>query len=202
MQRAKNKELLFDKNQQKANEEIYRLMLRQQVRLEEGKINERNRIAEDLHDGVLGRIFGTRMGLGFLSIEGEENTLKKHKGFIEELQKIEKEIRDISHELKTEYFTAGFNFIILVEDLLKSQSKIGQFEYTLFSDENITWNSINENVKINCYRILQEAIYNVNKHAKASQLEVHFKFVDHVMQVLIQDNGSGFNTRKKEKGLA
>ena len=201
VQRTKNKELLFDKNQQKANEEIYRLMLRQQVRLEEGKINERNRIAGDLHDGVLGRIFGTRMGLGFLSLKGEENTLKKHKDFIEELQKIEKEIRDISHELKAECFTTGFNFIILVEDLLKSQSKIGQFEYTLFSDENIAWNSINEHVKINCYRILQEAIYNVNKHAEASQLEVHFKLEDHVMQLLIQDNGLGFNTRKKRKGI-
>ena len=201
VQRGKNKELLFDKKQQKANEEIYSLMLRQQVRLEEGKLNERNRIAEDLHDGVLGRIFGTRMGLGFLSLEGEENTLKKHKDLIEELQKIEKEIRDISHELKAECFSTEFNFIILVEDMLKSQSKIGGFEYNLFSDENISWNSINENVKINCYRVLQEAVYNVNKHANASQFEVHFKLADHVMQLSIHDNGSGFNTRKKRKGI-
>ncbi len=201
IQRGKNKELLFDKKQQKANEEIYSLMLRQQIRLEEGKINERNRIAKDLHDGVLGRIFGTRMGLGFLRLGGDENSLKKHRAFVEELQKIETEIRDISHELKTERFSTEFNFVILVEDLLQSQSKIGQFEYILQSDENIEWNSINENVKINCYRILQEAIYNVNKHAKASKLKVCFKLLNRELKLLVKDNGLGFDIRKKRKGI-
>jgi len=201
IQRAKNKELQFDKNQQKANEEIYSLMLRQQIRLEEIKINERNRIAEDLHDGVLGRIFGTRMGLGFLSMQGDEKTLKRYRAFIEELQKIEKEIRDISHELKTEYFSNEFSFVILVEDLLKSQSEIGEFEYVLECDESISWNSIEENVKINCYRVLQEAVYNVNKHANASKLTIKFKLIDHILQLMVQDNGSGFNLRKKRKGI-
>ena len=201
IQRGKNKELLFDKKQQKANEEIYSLMLRQQIRLEEGKINERNRIAKDLHDGVLGRIFGTRMGLGFLRLGGDENSLKKYRAFVEELQKIETEIRDISHELKTERFSTEFNFVILVEDLLQSQSKIGQFEYILQSDENIEWNSINENVKINCYRILQEAIYNVNKHAKASKFKVCFKLLDSELKLLVKDNGLGFDIRKKRKGI-
>ena len=200
-QRTKNKELQFDKEQQKANEEIYSLMLRQQVRLEEIKLKERNRIAEDLHDGVLGRIFGTRMGLGFLQLQGDEETLKKYQGFVGELQKIEKEIRDISHELKTEYFSAEFNFVILVENLLKDQSAVGQFEYILDCEESISWNVIEENVKINIYRLLQEAIYNVIKHAKASKLTVQFKLTGHALQLLIQDNGSGFNLRKKRKGI-
>ena len=201
IQNGKNRALLFEKKQQKTNEEIYSLMLKQQVKLEESKINERNRIAEDLHDGVLGRIFGARMGLGFLRIQGDEKTLKKQKSFIEELQKIEKDIRDISHELRAEYFSAEFNFVTLVEDLLKSQSEIGRFEYVLEFDESITWKSIEENVKINCYRILQESIYNVNKHAKASKLRVHFKFIGNVLELFIQDNGSGFNLRKKRKGI-
>ena len=201
IQRSKNKELQFEKKQQKANEEIYSLMLRQQIRLEEGKISERNRIAEDLHDGVLSRIFGTRMGLGFLRLVGDENVLKKHKAFIEELQKIETEIRDISHELKTEGFSAEYNFVILVEDLLESQSKIGLFDYTLECDENIEWNSIIENVKINCYRILQEAVYNVNKHAKATKLSVIFRLEENKLHLLVKDNGLGFELGKKRKGI-
>jgi tetratricopeptide (TPR) repeat protein len=70
VQRTKNKELIFEREQQKSNEEIFSLMLKQQSKLEEGRLKERHRISEDLHDGVLGKIFGTRIGLGFLKIPG------------------------------------------------------------------------------------------------------------------------------------
>src|SRR5690606_27519289 len=69
LQRVRNKQLLLEKEQQIANEEIYKLMLAQQSKLEEGRLNERFRISEELHDGVLSKIYGTRMGLGLLDIE-------------------------------------------------------------------------------------------------------------------------------------
>ena len=114
---------------------------------------------------------------------------------------IEKEIRDISHELRTDDFSNQFNFLILVEDLLKNQSKIGSFKYAIKSDDNIEWNTINENIKINCYRILQEAIYNVTKHANASFLLVEFKLEKRFLKLLIKDDGSGFETKSKRNGI-
>ena len=45
--------------QQKATEEIYLLTLEQQAILEEKKVQERNRISQELHDGILGKLFGT-----------------------------------------------------------------------------------------------------------------------------------------------
>ena len=200
-QSNKNKELLFEKKQQKANEEIYSLMLRQQVRLEEGKLKERNRIAEELHDGVLGRIFGTRMGLGFLNLKGDDKKLREFKKLKKDLQLIEEEIRDISHELRTDDFSNQFNFLILVEDLLKDQSKIGCFKYVIKSDDNIEWAAINENIKINCYRILQEAIYNVTKHANAISILVEFKLEKQFFQLIVKDDGVGFEIKGKRNGI-
>ncbi|MEO8517027.1 MAG: tetratricopeptide repeat protein, partial [Flavobacterium sp.] len=45
VQHAKNKELQFEQEQQKANEEIYQLMLEQQTKIDEGRINEQKRIS-------------------------------------------------------------------------------------------------------------------------------------------------------------
>ena len=44
---------------------MYLISLKQQEKLEHERVKERIRIAEELHDGVLGKLFGTRMGLGF-----------------------------------------------------------------------------------------------------------------------------------------
>ena len=57
-QRAKTRELLFKQTQQKANEEIFNLMMLQQSIIDESRYKEKKRMAQDLHDGVLGRMFG------------------------------------------------------------------------------------------------------------------------------------------------
>src|SRR5690606_4523518 len=73
IQKSKNKELAFQNQQQLANEEIYRLLFVQQLKQEEGKLKERYRISEELHDGILGKIFGIRIGLGFLEIKSKDD---------------------------------------------------------------------------------------------------------------------------------
>lgn len=201
IQRAKTKELIFERDQQKSNEEIYSLLLNQQSKMEEGRMNERNRIAEDLHDGVLGKIFGTRLGLGFLNIKGEKNTLEKHQNFIDELQTIEKEIRTISHELKNELFESNLDFTAILETLLKEQSEVGNFKYKIISEETISWNEIDGEHKINCYRIIQEAIQNINKHANATFVQIDFVLRDQQLTLTIKDNGVGFDIAKKKKGI-
>ena len=67
-QRAKNKELKFAKQQQETNEEIYNLMLSQQDKVDEARALEKKRISEELHDGILGRLFGTRLSLDSLNM--------------------------------------------------------------------------------------------------------------------------------------
>ena len=201
IQRSKNKELLFEKEQQKSNEEIFSLMLKQQSQLEEGRLNERHRIAEDLHDGVLGKIFGTRLGLGFLKINGDETTIEKHQFYIDELQNIEKEIRTISHELKSEILSSKIDFFKMIESLIAQKSHLGSFEYELKTDEDIHWNKIEDEIKINLYRIIQEALQNIIKYAKATKVNLKFDLENKILKLVIKDNGIGFNTIEKRKGI-
>lgn len=201
VQRARNKELVFEKEQQKANEEIFSLMLKQQSKLEEGRLKERFRISEDLHDGVLGKIFGTRLGLGFLNIKGDKDTLDKLKFYVDELQTIEKEIRTISHELKNEILTSKEDFFIIIEDLIKQKAEIGSFEYRYNYDENIDWDGISDSIKINFYRIIQESLQNIIKYAKANNVSISINLKNNYLTLVVTDNGVGFKVYGKKPGI-
>jgi len=200
-QNAKNKELKFEREQQIANEEIYSLLLKHQAKMEEGRLQERNRISEDLHDGILGKLFGTRLSFGFLKLNGNETDLKKFDDNLSEMQQIEKEIRVISHELKSEILTSEFDFIDILNDLIQKQSRVGGFTYKLNNDKTIRWREISEKVKINLYRIILEGIQNITKYAKASQVKISFMLLNETVQLIIEDNGIGFNSLRKSKGI-
>lgn len=201
VQRSRNKELLFEKEQQKTNEEIFSLMLKQQSKLEEGRLKERQRIAEDLHDGVLGKIFGTRLGLGFLDIKGDEETVEKQKFYIEELQNIEKEIRTISHELKNELLSSNENFFKIIEDLIEKKSKLGSFYFDYIYSNEIDWDTLNDDIKIHFYRIIQEALQNIIKYSNANKVEIDIDLENENLKLTIIDNGNGFNVNEKRKGI-
>lgn len=200
LQRRKTEKLVLEKEQEELNKELYQLSIDQQKRIQLEKSEEQKRISEELHDGVLGKLFGTRLGLGFLNVKLKKEEKLKFDNFIEDLQTIEKEIRDVSHQLNSssENYTADFNN--LIKELLIEKSRIGDFEYQ-FNEESIDWNTINENIKLNCYRILQEGLSNVIKHAKATKVELTVESKNNTLSILLSDNGKGFQTSLDKKGI-
>ncbi|MEQ6123211.1 sensor histidine kinase [Pseudotenacibaculum sp. MALMAid0570] len=201
IQRAKNEKLFLETEQQKANEQVYLLTLKQQATLEEEKTRERNRISQELHDGILGRLFGTRVGMGFLDINADEETKKQHQSFLDELQEIEKEIRDVSHKLNTNFEDADVNFTTIINQLLESKSQVGDFKFHLNIDQNISWRSTDEIIKVNVYRIIQEALQNTTKHAQADNVTLDFFTDKNSLTIKLKDDGIGFSTSRSKKGI-
>lgn len=200
-QYARNKLLYMETSQQKANEQIYLLTLKQQAKLQEGRNQERIRISEELHDGILGDLFGIRMDWGFLKLEGDAETLRKHRYYLEELHRIEKRIREASHELKEKLTPYPLDFILMVKRLIRNRAKTGNFEYNLIHDDTIAWDEADDFVKVNLYRIIEEALQNCIKHARASVVCVRFKQHKNRLRLIIQDDGVGFSPRKRNKGI-
>ncbi len=200
-QRSRNKTLLLERQQHSINEEIYDLMLKQQNKTEEGRIQERIRISQELHDGVLARLFSIRMGLGFLNVRFNKEDDDAYKEFMKELQIIEKEIRTLSHELKTDDLSSKKDFTILLSELLKDQSTYGQFSFEFDADRSIAWNRVDEAIKINMYRIVQEAVFNIMKYAGARMVKIILKKEKENIELHIVDDGHGFDTNKKHKGI-
>ena len=201
VQKVQTEKLRIDAEHQKANEEVYVLTLQQQARVEEERIKERNRISEELHDGILGKLFGTRFGLGFLPLEGDTETLEKHQHLLEELQNIEKEIREVSHKLSDNFNDTDINFTSIIKQLLADKSIIGNFTHQVYFAKNISWKSIDAVTKANVYRIIQEALQNIIKHSKASMVDISFKRDKNQVFIIIKDDGIGFDVKKGKKGI-
>ncbi|SNR16317.1 tetratricopeptide repeat-containing sensor histidine kinase [Tenacibaculum jejuense] len=201
VQKVRNEKLQLEADQQKANEEVYVLTLQQQAKLEEERVKERNRISAELHDGILGKLFGTRVNLGFLGMQMNTDTQEKQQAYLDELQSIEKEIREVSHKLSDNFNDANINFTTIIKQLLSDKSVIGQFTTHFKSDDTIVWNDISEVTKANVYRIIQEALQNIIKHAKAKNVTLAFSNENEKLVIQITDDGVGFDTKKSRKGI-
>jgi signal transduction histidine kinase len=200
-QKAKNRELLYKQEQQKVNEEIYNLMISQQSNVETIRIKEKKRVAQELHDGVLGRMFGVRMNLDSLNKIHDEIASHQRNSYLSELKNIEQDIREISHDLNREKSELINNFVAIVDNLFEDQKKTFKSKLVSSIDSSIKWELINNANKINLYRIIQESLQNINKYASANSIKVEFKKDIDNLLLQISDDGVGFNVNKAKKGI-
>lgn len=200
-QRAKTRELVLKQAQQKANEDIYNLMIAQQTVVDESRAAEKKRIARELHDGVLGRMFGARLNLDSLNTSSDEESVKKRFNYLSELKNIEQDLREISHDLNREKTVLINNFVSIVNNLIEEQKASFEANVLCSIDESIKWEKIHNTIKINFYRILQEGLQNINKYAKAKNIKVEIKGDKENVYLIVEDDGEGFEVNKKSKGI-
>lgn len=201
-QRNKHRLLMFKEQQQIANGEIYNLMISQQKTIEENRAKEKKRVARELHDGVLGKMFGVRMNLDTMNTAQDEHAIKSRLEYLAELKQIEQDIREISHDLNRENTELINNFVVILINLIENQRKAFKTKIDFSLDKKIQWEGISNEVKINLYRIVQEALQNCNKYAQAKIITISFVLEgEHGIRLSIQDNGVGFNYRKIKKGI-
>lgn len=195
------KEFQFQQSQQKANEEIYALMLGQQAKLEEGKQLEKQRVSEELHDGILGKLFGIRLSLAGLNGQEGEQVVETRKKFIDELKGLGNEIRQISHNLQGTIFKADTLYEDVIKELVQEQCERFGLAYSFNSDASINWDEIPSTHKVHLYRIIQESLQNVNKHAQASAVVVSFTNEYPHYMLTIEDDGVGLGGKKVKRGI-
>jgi signal transduction histidine kinase len=200
-QRARTRELLYKQTQQKANEEIFNLMMSQQSIIDESRNKEKKRLAQDLHDGVLGRMFGLRLNLDSLNSSAEPDAIQKRLELLNELKTIEQDIREISHDLNREKMVLINNFVSIVHNLLEEQKTSHDVDVKYHIDTKIDWDKIGNAIKINMYRILQEGLQNINKYANAKHIQVNISGDAENVYLKIKDDGVGFDVNKKSKGI-
>lgn len=198
---SRKKELNLIKEKEKANQELLRLTKEFQSNLIEAKVHEQKKIAKELHDGIVNKIYGIRMMLGSLNEAADENSKLQRQEYIKELHKLETEIRSLSHNMNADFskYVGEFNF--LVEQLIHANSAIGTTVFVSDIAPSINWNQYSAVIKINIYRILQEALQNVLKYAKAKTCLVTITEVENKLSIEIKDDGVGFNTTSISEGI-
>ncbi|WP_445453560.1 ATP-binding protein [Flavobacterium sp. 25HG05S-40] len=200
-QRTKQKELQLLQSQQKANEEIYDLMLSQKNKEQEARQNEKKRIALELHDGVMNKLASARLNLDVLHHKRDEQTIEECLGHINEIYKIEQEIRNISHDLSIDGFKRNNSFKGLIDDFLNTQNKTYVTHFKLEMEDTIKWENISSSIKMNLFRIIQEASHNINKFANAKNAVITFIIDANNLCLSVTDDGQGFDVENQTEGI-
>ncbi|MGV9004456.1 ATP-binding protein [Flavobacterium sp.] len=200
----KNQKLALEYRVQKqmAEEEIFALLKAHQIQLQEARTLEQNRISRELHDGVMNKIYGIRLQLGMLNDGNDSETKKKRLIYVDLLQALEAEIRSISHDLHSDTVEHTFDYKGLLSLLVVKQNELDGANYELICDDAIDWEQMTGLIKINFYRIIQEALQNVSKYACANNVKVTISLKNQLLQLLIVDDGKGFDiSAVKEAGI-
>ena len=170
-------------------QEKLRNLSRQLLTIQE---EERRRISRELHDVIAQTLTGINMRLGALKAESHTN-VDQLREKITSTQHLVEESMDIVHRFASELrptvlddlglipalksFMQGFMTDTGVRASLKTYAGIEQASGT---------------VRTVLYRIAQEALTNVARHAKASHVEVYIQCLSGVIRMEITDNGQGF----------
>jgi signal transduction histidine kinase len=162
--------------------------------------NERQRIAQDLHDKLGGLLGALTINLSVLAknkqLQKQEiDSLEKS---LEMINLTSEEVRNISHSLASSTLTKLGLVAMLVEMYQNTDSPIVLIRNNGF---NIRLDSARE---MALYAIIQECINNARKHAAATEISVIFKQAGDRLTVMIEDDGKGFevgNTPGEGKGL-
>ena len=200
-QRTKQKELQLLQEQQKANEEIYQLMLTQKAKEDAARQTEKKRIALELHDGIMNKLASTRLNLAVLSHKTDKATIDNCITHVNDIYKIEQEIRLVSHDLNQEVFQQEDSFIKIVEDFVKEQNHNHKTHFELEIDSELDWKKISSEIKMHLFRIIQEASYNISKYAQAKKATISLVLDSPNICMSIRDDGIGFDTSATPKGI-
>lgn len=168
--------------------------------LENVSNQERERISIALHDSIVQQMVVISMKMNLLA-ESVEN--KKDKQSIKELNKniksITGQVRDISHDLQAPD-VSGHSLQELY-DKLEQQLALYELKFEFDIDLNGLEGKIQDFVKTHLYRITQEGIMNIIKHAKAGHASISLRVLGDVIQLDIKDDGEGTTTLIKKEGI-
>jgi two-component system sensor histidine kinase UhpB len=181
------------------NEQI-KLKIRQQKELarailEAGEL-ERTTLGRELHDNINQILASVNLRLGYYLDEPGSN-----RAILEDcrrgLEMAIREARHLSHQMVMPRFS---------EKSLRSELSLLIDHYISALSIKLEARKLNEKsipppVKEALYRIVQEQLNNIHKHAKASLVQVHLSTDTGSVALIIRDNGVGFNPKKKRKGI-
>ncbi|MEO5648228.1 MAG: PAS domain S-box protein, partial [Chitinophagaceae bacterium] len=159
---------------------------------------ERSEIGKELHDNVNQILGATKLYIDLASKDTQNQKLYLTRSAeyvlnaIDEIRKLSKAlVTPVIHDLGLKEAIMG-----IVEDLEILQP----IEIILDADEFYE-EDINDKFKLNAFRIVQEQLNNIIKHSQATSVRIRLIRNDDFIDLLIIDNGVGFDINKRRNGV-
>ena len=155
---------------------------------------ERKRIAQELHDGIGQLLSSAKLNMASLENHIPQDEPKEFLLFKTSIKLIDnacKEVRNVSHNMMPIALAQkGLNSAL--KDLILQINASNTLSISL--DIHNLDNHLNEALEISLYRIVQESISNIIKHASATKAIIKIDQIGQSIHLLIKDNGKGFDT--------
>ena len=155
---------------------------------------EQRRIGRDLHDSV-----GVLLATTLMVIQKMRTSQA-----LPELQNIEKlvtqsvaEMRNIAHNLvSTRLIENGLKYA-----LYNFVDQLNQIQHTRFNLYYAIEKPLTDEQQTIMYRICNELLHNINKHAEATEVSLQLMEEAELIQIIAEDNGKGFDKEQKHDGI-
>ena len=176
------------------------IMKQQEIKVKavmEAEENERQRIAQDLHDGVGQMMSAAKMNLSAFESEiafANEEQKQHLEKIITLVDESCKEVRTVSHIMMPSALLKN-NLATAIRDFVNklSHTSLKVHVYTEGLDEKL-----DSNIETVFYRVIQECVHNAIKHAGATSLDISFIRDKDGISGTIEDNGKGFDPSNKD----
>lgn len=157
-----------------------------------GAENERKRIARELHDGACVNLAAINMKMDVLreQLTDLPDMADRVRDITDDLDATYREVRGISHDLMSKALEKTGLFAALEELVVRARQAQPGLEVQFFS--NYPLDTVGGLSKIHLYRIVQELLGNVLKHAKASYVNIQLLENEGNLLLTAEDDGQGF----------
>ena len=179
-----NSQLIVDLLQEQELESLSALM--------EGQEQERKRIAGDLHDRMGSKLATVRLHFsGMGEVLPQTNDLPQYATAMRLLDEACGEVRQIAHNMASGVLT-HFGLVAALRDMAETLQHSGRIKAQVYEFE-MEGRRLDSSVEIALYRVVQELISNVLKHARATEVSIHLTHHGDSLNLMIEDNGTGFH---------
>lgn len=182
--------LITDRERKRAAAIITREIIEAQER-------ERETIGHELHDNVNQILMAAKLYVE-MAMKEDKPSEEKLNTSVEYIKSGISEIRKISRELSAPTLgsqTLNESIQSLIEFITCCTEIIINFDHSGYSHE------VDKEQSLAIYRILQEQLNNILKHAEATKVDITLQQSDKETSIIIRDNGNGFDTKARRNGI-
>lgn len=203
--------LIVTHEKEKQEQQIQELIKTQEMNainaMISGQEEERKRIAQDLHDNL-----GSKLSLVKIHYQSVEDNLEsidedaktQYEKANQLLDEACKSVREISHNMISGTLSK-FGLIPALKELKQTlenvYSKQNQHKIHIELSYHKLDNRLENTMEIQIYRIIQELLNNIIKHANAAQVDIQILKLEKGVNIIVEDDGVGFDVEKQHKGI-
>jgi signal transduction histidine kinase len=177
----------FQQERDEMKNRFEQTILKSQLEIQEQTFSH---ISREIHDNIGQVLSLVRLNMSSFSDIADQEKLEHTDDL---LGKAIKDLRDLSHSLQTNRIQ-DIGIVESIRQLLGNLQKSGRYQTDLQIVENFT--GIDKNTDLIMFRMVQEIINNIMKHAKADHISVDIEGNENEAKLTITDNGIGFDMEK------